>query len=159
MRALEILKEEHFLIERTMKVLNRLLITENFNHEFFDDFFLCFYEILLCHLVKEKTLFLFLNESADESLIKEIERELVEAKNNLEKKSSPDFSLHIEEFILLFSRHIFLQENGPFLKEDSFSPGQGKRLLSIFYEYDRKVGSAKRDTFLYLLDEMERKFG
>ncbi len=172
MLSFEILREEHYSFERALKVLNKVLLINDFSPRYFNDFFFTLYEVLIAHLKKEKILFAYLPITPslpDESipsffntllLDKIVKDEIEEAKKSLIKKEMANFSFHIEEFILLFSRHIFQQEGEIFSNEDSLSEKIDKRVVRLFDEcHPPPQRKGIWDSFLFFLQEMERVFG
>lgn len=172
MLSFEILREEHHFFERSMKVLNKFLLRNDFRSRYFTDFFFTLYEVLIAHLKKEEILFVHLPITPnlpDESipyffntfLLDKIVRDKIEgAKESLIKKEMADFSLYIEEFILFFSRHIFQQEEEIFSKENSLSEKVDKRIVRLFDEcHPPPQRKGIWHTFLFFLQEMERIIG
>lgn len=172
MLSFEILREEHHSFERALKVLNKVLLTNNFSPRYFTDFFFTLYEVLIAHLKKEKILFTHLPITPnlpDESipsffnsiLLDKIVKEKIEgAKESLTKNEMVDFCFYTEEFILFFSRHIFQQEEEIFSNEDSLSEKVDKKVARLFDEcHPPPKRKGVWNSFLFFLEEMERVFG
>ncbi len=174
MRSFELLQEEHYSFERALKVLNRFLLKNDFSRPLFSFFFYLLSELIVCHLAKEKVLFTALSEGLNEEeevpfsllfLAEEIKSELTLAKDFLGKRLMNDFSSHAEEFILLFSRHIFQVEENVFSREYRLSGAKDSRLARFFENWVFISTDGKRreirakalwNSFLTLLGEMER---
>ncbi|MEO0115984.1 MAG: hypothetical protein ABIK97_00405 [candidate division WOR-3 bacterium] len=169
MLSFEILREEHYSFERALKVLNKFILINNFTFRFFSDFFFALCELLTAHLKKEKILLAHLaaetngQEDAlslffETTLLDQmIRNEMSAAKESLLKNEMGDFSQHLEEFILSFSRHIFYQEEGIFARESSLSEKTDQKVAKLFDNcHQPPQGKRLWDTFLFLLQEMER---
>lgn len=166
MQAFEILRQEHLLIERVMRILSFLLIEETFHRPNFDLFLNLFYQVFARHLMKEKALFAFLCEGlSPESEIpvalleksEEIQYHLHNARKCLSEGRDEEFTSHIEEFILLSSRHIFQQEESVFAQEENFANRPEEKLLRVFLGYDRMIGKKTPECLIGLLEEMEQE--
>jgi hypothetical protein len=168
MRSFRILREEHYLFERTMKVLNRFLLQHNFSVRFFSDFFSLFTKLLLAHLKKEQILFPLIalpSESENKPLSfldtsfwdRNLKEEIEGANSALDQKEWDNFSTHLEGIILLLSRHIFQQEEGAFSEEGSLSEDLDRRVARMFDDcYPQPGGKQLLSSFHFLLEEMER---
>lgn len=160
---LEILKKEHFLIERALRIMNIFIIREQFLEKEFN---------LLYRLIKnfveenhcakeERVLFPLIREyeidaqlvMADESeKRKEIIEDLTIGLRELDKEK---FFMGLQNFIEVFARHIFKEEGLIFPAcEALLSADISEKIVEDFKEYEKN--EENYEYFLKVVEDLEK---
>lgn len=160
---LEILKKEHFLIERALRVMNLLMIKDQYLEKEFR---------LAYHLIKdfvennhcakeEKVMFPLIREyeiDVQLVMINEAERrkEIIEdLENGLKGLDKEKFFIGLENFIEIFARHIFKEEGLIFPACEALLPSDiNEKIVEDFKEYEKN--EENYDHFLKIVEDLER---
>lgn len=159
---LEILKKEHFLIERALRIMNIYIIREQFLEKEFS---------LLYSLIKnfveenhcakeEKVLFPLIREyDIDAQLVMIDEagkrREIIEdLEEGLREFDKEKFFLGLQNFIEIFARHIFKEEGLIFPACEALLPSDiNEKIIEDFKEYEKEENY---EYFLKIIEDLEK---
>ncbi|MCS7250039.1 MAG: hemerythrin domain-containing protein [candidate division WOR-3 bacterium] len=160
---LETLKKEHFLIERALRIMNILIIREQFLEKEFS---------LLYRLIKnfveenhcakeEKILFPLIREyEIDAQLIMvgeaEKRKEIIEdLEIGLKELDKEKIFLSLENFIETFARHIFKEEGLIFPACETLLPLDiNEKIVEDFKEYEKN--EENYEYFLKIVEDLEK---
>ncbi len=160
---LEILKKEHFLIERALRVMNIFIIREQFLEKEFT---------LLYRLIKnfveenhcakeERVLFPLIREyEIDAQLVmaneKEKRKEIIEnLATGLRELDKEKFFMGLQNFIEIFARHIFKEEGLIFPAcEALLSSDINEKIIEDFKEYEKN--EENYEYFLKIVEDLEK---
>jgi len=160
---LEILKKEHFLIERALRTMTLLIIKD----QYLEREFQLVYQIIKDfvednHCAKEEEiLFPLIREyEIDAQLVMvnepEKRKEIIETlEKGLKELDKDKFLVGLQDFIEIFARHIFKEEGLIFPACEALLPSDiNEKIVKDFKEYERD--NRGYDYFLKIVEDLEK---